>query len=55
MHTVTAPKKADNTVRLGPSPKERIPFAGKGRSTRFGNWRKLARTTAKVNDRNDHG
>ncbi len=48
MKTVTAPKKPDNTIRLGPAPKERTHFAGKGRSTRFGNWRKENRAAGKV-------
>jgi hypothetical protein len=47
MKTVTAPKKPDNVIRL-PTPKERTHFAGKGRSTRFGNWRKESRAASKV-------
>ena len=48
MHTTHAPKKPDMTIKLGKMPARRLPTAGKGQSTRFGNWRKEARTTSKV-------
>jgi hypothetical protein len=48
MHTTHAPKKPNMTIKLSGKLSRRIPIAGKGQSTRFGNWRKDARTTSKV-------
>lgn len=48
MHTTTAPKKPNMVIRISGQPKNRMPHAGKGQSTRFKNWRKDARTTSKV-------
>ncbi len=48
MHTTNAPKKKDMTIKLGKRPKNRMPIAGKGQSTRFGNWRHETRAASKV-------